>query len=111
MAVAIVDPTTMDTAGIANGRVFGDLRVTVKRVTLDASYPTGGYTITPQQLGLPGGRCLFADTGNVDAGVASDVSCWWDPATNQLKAYTAAGEVANATNLATQICQIVAYGF
>ncbi len=101
----------MDAAGIAGGRVFGDLRVACKRVTLDASYPTGGYTITPAQLGLPGGRCMFADTASVNDGVASDVAAFWDPSTNQLKAYTNAGEVANATNLATQVVQIMAYGY
>jgi hypothetical protein len=111
MSVTITDPSTMDPEGIAGGRVFGDLRVTVKRVTLDTSYPTGGYTITPLQLGLPGGKCLFADTASVNDGVASDVACFWDPSTNLLKAYTAAGEVANATNLSTQVAQIMAYGY
>ena len=101
----------MDTQGVAAGRVFGDLRIVCKRVTLDSSYPTGGYTITPQQLGLPGGRCLFADTASVNDGVASDTAAFWDPATNQLKAYTTAGEVANTTNLSTQVCQIIAYGY
>lgn len=110
MSLTITDPSTMDARGKANGRVFGDLRVVVKQVTLDSSYPTGGYALTASQLGLPAGRCLFADTATVNDGVASDVACWWNPGAQVLKAYTSAGEVANASDLHTQTVQIIAYG-
>ena len=34
---------------------IGARYLTVTQVTLDSSYPTGGYPFTPASLGLPGG--------------------------------------------------------
>jgi hypothetical protein len=76
-------------------------RVTRSRVTLDSSYPTGGYTITPNQLGL----------GAIDFVLVADRLGYtfdWDYANNKLLVYqgdntnaaAAPGiQVANATNL------------
>jgi hypothetical protein len=63
-------------------------RVTRSRVTLDSSYPTGGYTITPNQLGL----------GAIDFVIANDrlgYSFDWDYTNNKLLVYR--GDNANAS--------------
>jgi hypothetical protein len=63
-------------------------RVTRARVSLDNSYPTGGYAITPGQLGL----------SSIDFVIANDrlgYSFDWDYANNKLLVYR--GDNANAS--------------
>jgi hypothetical protein len=80
------------------------LRMVVATVTFDASYPTGGETFTPADLGLQRIDWLSATTDGSFAVV-------WDKAAGKLKAYTNAGvEVTNATSLATLNVRLLAVG-
>lgn len=79
-------------------------RMVVTTVTFDASYATGGESLTPADLGLNRIDWLSATTDGSFAVV-------WDKANNKLKAYTNAGaEVTNATSLATLAVRILAVG-
>lgn len=83
-------------------------------ITLDASYPTGGYAISPALLGF---------TSRIDGIVASTagnttgVTVGWNPATGKLQAYVSNGaspallaEAPNTTALTGQIVQGIAWG-
>lgn len=64
-------------------------------VSLDASYPTGGYVLSAASLGM---KTLRAIVPSEPAGY----SVGWDMANGKLVLYTAGGtQVANATNLST----------
>jgi len=77
------------------------VHVIYENVTLDNSYPTGGYQITPEQLGL-------REILHVEAGMAGGYAFEWDYANSKLKVmrfdYDASGdgpaiEVPAGTNL------------
>ena len=93
--------------------VFGNLKVTVTDILCDTSYPTGGYTVTPDNLGLRG--VLFgvvqikttAALGNAVDGALVVT----DPVTVKLKLNAAAAEVANTTNVSTLVATVVAFGY
>lgn len=53
---------------------IGARYLTVTQVTLDSSYPTGGYTFTPASLGLPGGA--------LDAAICNTPPAGYSPAYN-----------------------------
>jgi len=77
-------------------------------ITGDTSYPTGGYPITPQDLGL-GRQIDFLDIVN------ESVAIWgssWNRATQKLQLYvlSTGAEVAAAVNVSTFTCDIVAEG-
>jgi hypothetical protein len=76
-------------------------------VTLSASYPTGGETVALTALGMT--QVYFAH-GTIKTPAGSVTGVWYDPSTNKLKAFTAAGEVANATNLSALVAEVVFYG-
>lgn len=81
----------------------------VSEVTCDASYPTGGYALTAAQLGL--GRVSFALCNvKTTAAAGATVQAWYDPVNALLKLNAAAAEVANASNVATLVVEVVAFG-
>jgi hypothetical protein len=88
--------------------VPGAERVTVTDVTFDSSYPTGGESVTAADLGLT--SVTFAITSIKTAGTGSVTEAFYVTSTGLLKAYTAAAEVANATDLSAVTAQIVAFG-
>lgn len=76
----------------------------VTDITLDASYPTGGYTITPAQFGLTTFDFVLAAPSNGYTATFSD-------ATQKLIVYsTAATQVTAATNLAAVVVRVLAMG-
>src|SRR5579872_3180240 len=77
----------------------------VTPITVDTSYPTGGWALTPAQLGLPLGlvdRVEVDYNGKTAAGAATLV---YDPTNQKLMAFggaasgSAQAEITNATNL------------
>lgn len=92
---------------IAND-IPGNRRQTVTTVTFDNSYPTGGLPVTAKQLGL--GSVDFAHAQVSVAGTGSVTAVFYDIANQKLKAFTAAAEVANATDLSAVSAQIIASG-
>lgn len=70
------------------------------RVTGDAAYPTGGYAVTPQQLGFPV-QIDYCDIGNEVPGATA--SGWlWNTVTQKLQLIVGAtgAELANGQNAA-----------
>lgn len=92
-------------AQVGRSTVFGNKKVTVADITFDSSYPTGGEDLNPSALGLAFVDFLVADGAN-------GYNMVYDYANSKLKAYgsTAGTEVANATNLATVVCRVMAVG-
>lgn len=87
---------------------------TVSQITLDASYPTGGYALTGQQLGLTNGIIDF-----IDAGVSPNGGYLlaYNAATGKLQVFQGAAainlpaaEVPNATNLSAVTVTVVCTG-
>lgn len=73
----------------------------ITSLTLDASYPTGGYAVTGQQLGLPAGLVDYVDLGSASNG---GYQLSYNYATGKIQAFQGAAaapstEVPNATNL------------
>lgn len=88
--------------------VPGDRRCTVTKVVFDSSYPTGGEPLTAAQLGL---RTVTHAHAQVQvAGTGSVTNVFYDVANQKLKAFTAAAEVANTTDLSAVTVQVTAYG-
>lgn len=93
----------------------GDLFERLVDVTLDGSYPAGGYPLTPQQLGFGlNGRVMFVQanastTGGWEAG--------WDYTNSKLQIFDSSGaanaamhEVAAATVLTGVVVRVTAKG-
>jgi hypothetical protein len=82
------------------------LRMAVGSVTLDSSYPTGGYALTPANFGLPALTFVIA--------TAPGFVCRWSKSTQKLLLYATAAaatgitEVTAATNLSTVVVDVLA---
>lgn len=75
----------------------GSYRRAFFTITPDASYPTGGYPLTPGQFGLVS---IIAVDANPSQGAGHPVV--YNVSTGKLQYFTSGGtEVANATNLST----------
>jgi hypothetical protein len=85
--------------------VVGDRRETITNVTLDNSYPTGGYTITPQNLGL---------TSRIDAlhplTSTSGRTFAHDRTNRKLMAHSGGSQVTAATDLSAEVVRVRAIG-
>ncbi len=94
----------------------GDLFFRVVDITLDASYPAGGYALTPQQLGLGLNGVVYM----VDPGTVSKTGGWligWDYTNSKLQVFDGSGaansaqhEIAAATNVATVVVRCLVFG-
>jgi hypothetical protein len=72
----------------------GDLFTRIVDITLDASYPVGGYPVTPGQAGFgTNGSILFADLGY------SKTGGWelaWDYTNGKLQVFDSSGAAGSA---------------
>lgn len=105
--MALSAPTYLLDAGQLPNTVVGDRRLVVATVTFDASYPTGGLSFPPSAVGL---QSIDALDGNVVAAAGSVIGTAYDKTNQKLKAITAAGEVAAATNLSALTVQLFIIG-
>jgi hypothetical protein len=106
------------TLGAQTRNAAGGRYQTMTRITVDTSYPAGGWPLTGTQLGLPTGQVdsVAADQNGVTA--AGGVTLAYDKANQKLMAFggAAAGaaqaEITGGVNLTTQLAnlQLVAYG-
>lgn len=97
---------------------IGARYMTTTPITVDTSYPTGGWPLTPAQLGLPLGLVdsAYADQAGVTAQGAADI--YYDKQNQKLMAFnggtatTLASEITNGTNLSAGLTnlQLVAVG-
>lgn len=92
----------------------GDRWQTVTQVTLDNSYPTGGYALTGQQLGLPSGLTDWIDSSDSPNG---GYVLAYNLGTGKLQVFQGAAavslpgaEVPAATNLAAVTTTVVCTG-
>lgn len=102
MAVTVTTPSSVTPF------VPGNLRCTVRTVVFDTAYPTNGESLTANDLGLS--KVDFAIPTVAVAGTGSVTGLHYDTANSKLKAFTAAAEVANDTDLSAVTVQIVAFG-
>ena len=84
--------------------VIGNRRQVVIDGTLDSTYPTGGYSLTPQQLGVGDEFDFVSATDSVGHTYGFDYSA------NKLKVFSGSSEVTLSTDLHTVVCRIVAQG-
>lgn len=76
-------------------------RVRVRTITLDNSYPTGGYTINPADVGLSNSiEHVNGAVARATAAGATAVTVAFNYATGKLQVYTTAS--AEAANLSDQ---------
>lgn len=93
--------------------VVGDLRLVLRTVTFDSSYPTGGELITAADFGLS--TIVFVGL-NAETDVATK-SVVWLPSTGALKIWVEdaisgiAAEAANASNQSAVSVQLAVLGF
>lgn len=103
-------------AAIVDRGAAGDLFFRVVDVTLDNSYPAGGYPLTPAQLGLGANGVVFM----VDPGTVSKTGGWlvgYDYTNAKLQVFDGSGvasvamhEVAAATNLTGVVVRMLVFG-
>jgi hypothetical protein len=102
-------------AAIVDRGAAGDLFTRIVDITLDGSYPAGGYPLTAQQLGLgTNGVILFVD------GTGSKTGGWivaWDYTNGKLQVFDGSGaanvamhEVAAATVLTGVVARLLVWG-
>lgn len=104
MALTIAKVTSADGTTPANG---GALNFVLTRVTFDASYPTGGETLNPSDVGL---SMILYVIPNVNT--AGNRLALWDDTTNKLKLYTALGtEAANTSDQSAIVVQFLVIGY
>jgi hypothetical protein len=109
MALGTITRNSTNSQNTADASV-GNLKVTSTDVVGDSSYPTGGSTLTPAQLGL--GTVVFAVTSiKVTGAVGAASEAYYDVPTSKLVVYTTAGQVANTTVLSSNTFQITAFGY
>ena len=98
----------------------GDLFFRIVDVLLDGSYPnpgpTGGYALTPQQLGFGSNGTIFAVFCTMSK-AASGFLIGWDYTNGKLQVFDGSGaanalmhEVANATALSAIVARLLVFG-
>ena len=107
MAATIADTTPV------SDNVAGRLHLKTVTITGDSSYPTGGYALTPAQVGFTSiVAVLFSDAS------ALGVQATYDYTNQKVKLFwTGAGlsaalaEVTNATNVSTAVLRALIIGY
>lgn len=82
----------------------GNFYQQVSEITFDNSYPTGGESLTPRELGLN-----VIDFMEIES--TGGYMFQYDHANQKIKVFTPAAEVANATDLHTLVTRIKATGW
>lgn len=106
MAITVTQAAVENPAGV---------RFKTVTLTLDASYPTGGYALTPAQLGFVSSIDGIVAGGT--AGNTTGVVVGWNPTTQKLQVYLSNGaspallnEAPNTTALTGQVVTVLAWG-
>lgn len=98
-------------ATVKKGTVVGSERRTVKNVTFDSSYLSGGEPLTAAQLGLKHvdfAVCTVKAVGGTD----NVASVYYDPSTALIHLFDETPAEFGSTNDASNIVvQVVAYGY
>lgn len=105
MALVLTSVVTLDS--------IGNRRTSITDVQLDNAYTTGGYVMTPAQLGLPN-AVLYGDVSIktvVAAGPAGGFLDCSTPTAPKIKLNAAAAEIAAAATLTGVTVEITAVGY
>lgn len=79
-------------------------RMVIADVTFDSSYPTGGESLTPADLGLPAIEFIAIEHSGTE-------TVTFNRSANKLLIYTADGtEATNASNQSTIVARVLAVG-
>jgi len=94
----------------------GDLFFRIVDVTLDASYPAGGYPLAAKDFGFGTNGAIFM----IDPGTMSKTGGWlcaWDYTNSKLQVFDSSGaasavshEIAAATSLTGVVVRCLAFG-
>jgi hypothetical protein len=79
---------------IVDRGAYGDLNVRVVDITLDNSYPSGGWAVAAKDLGFGTNGTVY---GVMPMGDAGGYSIRWNPATGKLTARDSSGAANAAT--------------
>jgi hypothetical protein len=104
-------PNAVVTSGTVQKNVPGNRYTKRQRMTGTGSYPTGGYAVTPAQLGFSE-QIDYLDIVNELPGATA--SWWtWNTVTQKLQLIVVAtgNELANAQNDGGATVDFIAYGF
>ena len=82
-------------------------------IAADAAYPTGGYPITPSQVGLAEQIDFVDITNQFNPGATGNTAFWWNKATNKMQAIVVStgAEVNNGTDIHLCNADIIVEGF
>jgi hypothetical protein len=107
MALGAITRNAVNSQNTSDASV-GNLKVTSTDVVGDSSYPTGGSSLTPAQLGL--GTVVYAATHIKVAGAGSATAAYYDIPNAKLKVFTAAAEMGAVSNSGITF-QVLAFGY
>lgn len=85
--------------------VVGSRRQVIVDVTLDSSYPTGGYALTPATLGVDGATDFIQAVATTTGHTFS-----YDYVNSKLLAFSGGTQVSNATDLSAVVIRLIAQG-
>lgn len=85
--------------------VIGNRREVQCDVTLDSSYPTGGYTLTPATLGVDGVTDYI-----IGFATTTGHTFTYNYATSKLMAWNGTTQIANAVDLSAVVVRVIASG-
>lgn len=88
-------------------RLIKGATLSIRPVTFSSSYTTGGEAVSAGSVGL---GAIYGAIATVTTPAASVVEVFFNRTTGKLVALTAAGEVANATNLSSLVCEVFFIG-
>jgi hypothetical protein len=110
MALGAITRNTSNSQATSDASV-GSLKVTNTDIVGDSSYPTGGSTLTPAQLGL--GTVVFTITSLKANGTGTNpaTDAYYDIPNQKLKTFGASAETPSTTNLSASIFQVTAFGY
>ncbi len=108
LTIAPINPGTGGGPPRAQDYTAGGRRKSRFNIAMDASYPTGGYAVTPQQVGM-GEQIDYLDIVN------ENLNAWtaiWNRGTQkiQLVVMSTGAEVAAAVNVSTFNCDVAVEG-
>ena len=102
-------------AGTVPGKVPGDRKWKLIRITADANYLTGGYALTPANFGF-GTQIDFvilANDGTGNTGTTGALNWVWNTQTQKMQLFTSStgAELGNGQTAAGCFMDIIGVGF
>lgn len=91
--------------------VLGNQRVTFSTVTMDSSYPTGGESVTPAQLGLDSVSNAITNIKSIGSTTGNVAYTVYDISNEKVVVYDEGhAQVTSADDLSSLVVNITAFG-